>query len=476
MFRALFPFLIASACWLVLFFESIQSMVGVWSHSKTYEHGFLIPLISIWLIWRLRSSLHVTNIRISKFAIALLPFPALLWLVGQTASISFFEHIALVLSFQLILWATLGKYILRVIWFPTFFLLFCIPFGEELIPYLQNITADLSVYYLQIVGIPVYREGLYIYIPNGTFEVAEACSGIRFLISSVALGTLFAYLNFSKLWKGSCFVAFSFVFPIFANSLRAFGIILIGYLSNMEHAVGADHLIYGWLFFSIVMLCIFYVAGLFADNPSLTPPSSANSVPTPTTFTQYSSLAVIIVLFSSVAIWKSTLHQESTLAADIHLPSTTFVPLESQAVSDWGVSYPDAQISRVYHSSNQLSTIFVARYQIGQPNGELISFNNRLYDDSIWTQESQQSVQLDKTSSATLLTLKALNGNTLRLLYWYCIDGYCSSNASKIKLKEASLLLSNKKSHGDLYAISTQLESVQSLVNYAGDLLSNEPQ
>lgn len=473
MLRALSPLIIATLCWLILFFESIQSMVGVWNNSKTYEHGFLIPLISLWLIWRLKSSIQSQHIRPSLLAIALLPFPVLLWLIGQAASISFFEHVALIVSLQLILWATLGQYILRVIWFPTFFLLFCIPFGEELIPYLQNVTADLSVYYLQVVGIPVYREGLYIYIPNGTFEVAEACSGIRFLISSVALGTLFAYLNFGKLWKGSCFIAFSFIFPIFANSLRAFGIILIGYLSNMEHAVGADHLIYGWLFFSIVMLCIFYVAGLFADNPALTPACPAPDTFPANTRTTILSLILIIIIFGSVTQWKSTLQTQSSAVNNIELPQHVFLSTKAKTAPHWGITYPDAQESRIFSSKNTLSQIFIARYRIGQPSGELISFKNRLYDDSFWTQESQQSISLNKQSSARLLTLKALNGNTLRILYWYCINDFCSSNASKIKLKEASVLILNKPAQGDIYAISSQSEPVDAMLKYANTILNN---
>jgi exosortase len=85
--------------------------------------------------------------------------------------------------------------------FPIFYLIFMVPFGEALNPPLQDITAILSVAMLQWSGIPVFREGLYLATPIGQFEVAVACSGLRFLIASVAIGTLFCYLTYRTWYK-----------------------------------------------------------------------------------------------------------------------------------------------------------------------------------------------------------------------------------------------------------------------------------
>ena len=82
--------------------------------------------------------------------------------------------------------------------------------------------------------------------------MAEACSGVSFFIASFVIGSLYAYLNLVSAKRRLAFVAISLIFPILANIVRVYGIILIAYWTDMEHAAGADHLIYGWFFFARV--------------------------------------------------------------------------------------------------------------------------------------------------------------------------------------------------------------------------------
>lgn len=138
--------------------------------------------------------------------------------------------------------------------FPLGFLLFAVPVGEALIPPLQQVTAWFTVEGLRLTGIPVWWEGLYLSIPAGHFEVAEACSGLRYLMASVALGVLYAYLTYRSPWRRLAFVVLSMVMPIVANGIRAYGIVMIAHLEEMKYATGVDHLIYGWLFFGLVVL------------------------------------------------------------------------------------------------------------------------------------------------------------------------------------------------------------------------------
>ncbi|MEI8648950.1 exosortase [Paraglaciecola sp. Hal342] len=163
--------------------------------------------------------------------------------------------------------------------FPLFFIVFCIPVGEELIPTLQAITADMSVMMLQWVNVPIYRSGLYIEIPEGRFLVAEACSGISFFIASIVIGSLYAYMNMQSRIRRVSFVCISILFPIIANAIRVFGIILTGHLTNMEHAVGADHLIYGWVFFSLVIVCLIGLGELIREKSSELKPETPLAIP-----------------------------------------------------------------------------------------------------------------------------------------------------------------------------------------------------
>ncbi|HEX2942038.1 MAG TPA: archaeosortase/exosortase family protein, partial [Rhodopila sp.] len=105
-------------------------------------------------------------------------------------------------------------------------------------------------------GVPAYIDGYVIEIPQGTFYVAEACAGLRFLIASIAFGFLYALLMFRSPVRRGVFVLASMTVPIFANGLRAIGIVYLGYLLGSAQAAAADHILYGWLFFSLVILLL----------------------------------------------------------------------------------------------------------------------------------------------------------------------------------------------------------------------------
>jgi len=129
-------------------------------------------------------------------------------------------------------------------------------------------TADFTVLALKATGIPVYREGNDFAVPTGHWSVAKACSGIRYLIASVMAGTLFAYVTYTSFWRRAAFVAFSIVVPIVANWLRAYLIVLLGHLSGNELATGVDHVIYGWIFFGVVLLIMFWIGARFRSSAS----------------------------------------------------------------------------------------------------------------------------------------------------------------------------------------------------------------
>jgi exosortase len=126
--------------------------------------------------------------------------------------------------------AILGWAVARQILFPLAFLFFAVPFGEFMTPFLMQATADFTVGALRFTGIPVYREGQQFVIPTGRWSVIEACSGIRYLMASFMVGSLFAYLNYRSAWKRALFAIAALVVPVLANWLRAYIIVMLGHL------------------------------------------------------------------------------------------------------------------------------------------------------------------------------------------------------------------------------------------------------
>ncbi len=248
------------------FWPTLHSMIEIWDRSETYTHGYLIFPISAWLIWRMRAELARIRPHPDLRGLILLAAAGAAWLLADAGSVNVAAQYAFITMLIAAVWALLGWTFVRAAFFPLMFLLFAVPVGEFLIYPLMQVTADLTVTLLQATGIPVYREGTFFSIPSGDWSVIEACSGLRYLIASVTLGSLYAYLTYRSWGRRLVFAVLSGIVPLFANGVRAYMIVMIGHLAGMEYAVGVDHLIYGWVFFGVVMLLLFWVGGFWRED------------------------------------------------------------------------------------------------------------------------------------------------------------------------------------------------------------------
>jgi exosortase A len=263
------------AAWLLLAglllasqWSAVSGMASIWWRSDSFAHAMLVPPLAAWLVWRDRSRLAALSPRPSGLGLLLLLAAVLFGLFGELIEANVVQHFGVVFSLQALTLALFGATVVRRLAFPLLFLLFAPPFGDFLTEPMMVWTADFTVSALRLSGIPVFREGLQFVIPSGNWSVVEACSGTRYLAASFMVGTLFAYLNFASLRKRLAFVAVSLLVPIVANWLRAYLIVMLGHHSGNTLAVGADHLVYGWVFFGIVMMIMFTLGARSADAPS----------------------------------------------------------------------------------------------------------------------------------------------------------------------------------------------------------------
>ena len=158
----------------------------------------------------------------------------------------------------------LGLRLFRLLLAPLLFLFFLVPSGAFLVPSLQTIAADIVIAGLHALNIPTFSDGYMIEIPEGPFEIAEACAGLRFLIASIVFGCFFAVVMYRSPLRRTLFILMSIFVPIFANGLRALGIIVLAHLEGSASAVAADHVLYGWLFFTLVIMILIGIGALLA--------------------------------------------------------------------------------------------------------------------------------------------------------------------------------------------------------------------
>lgn len=251
---------------IAIYYQTAWSMVAIWIRSETFAHGFLILPISLWLVWNRREELDAFRPQpVLPIALLLLPL-SLGWLLAWLVDVSVVQQLVLVAMLIVGCWAVLGHQLGRLLAFPLFFLFFAVPMGEGLIAPMMEYTATSTVWMIEMTGIPVYREGLHFALPTGRWSVVEACSGVRYIIASVTVGTLYAYLTYRSLSRRVIFVIVSAIVPIFANSARAYIIVMLGHLSGMKIATGADHLVYGWFFFGLVIFLLFWLGSFFRED------------------------------------------------------------------------------------------------------------------------------------------------------------------------------------------------------------------
>lgn len=251
---------------LLLFARDAGDMAWQWWNSSTYGHClFILPLVG-WLVWQRRLEVAAVEPRAWLPGLAVLAVGACGWLIGEAAGVALFRHAALVLMVQASVLTLLGPAALRALLFPVFYLVFLIPFGDEFVAPMQTLTARMTMALLHAARIPAHIDGVFITIPNGWFEVAEACAGVKFLIAMVAYGALVANVCFRSWRRRAAFMALCVVLPVLANGIRAFGTIYAAHLTSVEAATGFDHLIYGWFFFAFVMLLIIGIGWRFFDR------------------------------------------------------------------------------------------------------------------------------------------------------------------------------------------------------------------
>ena len=263
----LFAFGVALLSLLAVHHATYWSLVTTWHRSETFAHGFLIVPIVLFLVWRLRGEVARPGPpRPSPWAAAVLLLLGWVWVLGQWVDVLSVRQFAAVLMIPALVWLVLGGRVAWTLKFPLAYLLFAVPFGAFMVQPLMVFTADFTVAMVRWSGVPVYREGMDFSLPTGNWSVVEACSGVRYLIASFALGTLYQYLIYRSWTPRLLFLAASLAVPILANGLRAYFIVMLGHWSDMSLAAGVDHLLYGWLFFGLVITLMFWIGGFWRED------------------------------------------------------------------------------------------------------------------------------------------------------------------------------------------------------------------
>jgi exosortase A len=450
----------------VVFQHEIAGAIRVWNGSTAYNHCYLVlPMVGM-LLWMRRDVLMQLRPAPSWWPLLLLPGASALWLAATLLDVLEGAQLSMVLLFQILLLAILGWQVYRALLAPLLFLFFLVPFGAFLVPTLQTFTAAFTVRGLQLLGIPVFVDGFFIQIPAGMFEVAEACAGLRFLIASIVFGCFFATIVYRSVWRRSAFIALSIILPIVANGFRALGLVLLGHLWGDAAAVMADHIIYGWLFFTVVTLVLIAIGMSFREDarPS---PQAAPPVGTPASRWQLGPVMATGLLLAlagpSYFYWV-----QHASAAPIVSAETFAAPLrdgvwvrEPATEGDWLPTADRAERTMVasYRNGPETVTELVAFYPVPERGNPLTRTVTSVVQPEPWRLVETRRVPASVGGTPVLVNAaKITRDGRQRLVWWfYVVDGRATGSVLEAKLLQAAAALHGERRLGALVALSTEI-------------------
>jgi exosortase A len=430
--------------------DAIVAAAGTWSRSPTYSYGMLVPAVVAFLLWRERGALREMAPRAWPWGLALVGAAALAAQVGQVVSALVLEQVALVAILQAATLTLVGPRVFRRLAFPLLYLYLAVPVGDGLIAPLQQFTARFAVGVLDLLAVPARLDGLLIRIPGATFHVAEACAGLRFLLASLALGLLLAYLFFRSWWQRLLFAALSIVLPIVGNGLRAAGIVLAARVVDSRSAIAFDHLTYGYVFTGLLLACLVALAAMLGA-PRRAPAAGSEAAASPLVAPGGSRVRIAVT--ASAALLATALPALAARPAADHCQVAPILK-PPEIVAPWGTASPaddwrpvaanpDAELWQGYRRDGGAVDLYVGYYCAQRPGAEVVSQAHQLTGGGHWLVQAQGRDRLD--AGAGELPVRSAEvrfaGQRRLVLVWYWVAGRFTDDPLAAKLLQAKAAL-----------------------------------
>ena len=428
----------------VVFYDTSAAIVETWYASSAFNHCFLILPIVAYLVWDRRNALTSIVLAPAWAGLPVLMAACLVWLLAHSTETRILQELALVAIIEAVILTIFGRQMVRTFSFPLVYLYFAVPFGDALIPPLQQFTAEFAVNLLREASVPVFVEGNFITVPTGSWYVAEACAGLRYMIASLALGVLFAGLTYRSWSRRIFFVIISLVVPVVANGVRAFGIIFIAYKTNNEIATGIDHLIYGWIFFTFVTFIVLALGMALRDQSRGEEEeshfASASGATHPLRTVILSGIIALVPIAAARAYDSYLAHSTAISGPDIALPEyfgSFHMASDRRDQADVIFAGADLVTQLAYEFENSRVSLHVGYYAYQRPGAEIVSGGHDLTNG--WDIVATGTTEFGSTPPlVSARYLRVASGAQRKLIwYWYWVDGRFIQNPYLAKVLEA---------------------------------------
>lgn len=426
---------------LLLFARDAADLARIWWTSTTYGHCLFIGPVVAWLVWQRRHELSALTPAAWWPGGVIVAAGSAAWLLGEAGGVALGRQVGLVVMLQGAVVTLLGPDVARGLLFPLSYSLFLVPFGQELEPPLQHVTVAIVMPLLDLVGVPAHVDGVLIQAGRYWFEVAEACSGSKFVLAMVAFGALVAATCFRSWRRRAMFLLACVVVPVLANGVRAFATIWAADLTSVETAAGIDHVVYGWLFFALVM------AGLLAgawrwfdrapDDPAFDPALFGGTVRGRLDLAP--ACLLVLGLASAGPAWAATVGgRAQEMPARLFLPDVPGWRRTSLSIrAAWEPHYPGADhrlFGRYEDGRGNAVDMAVATYARQAEGRELVGFGvGPLREEDRWVRVAAEP-PLD---GGSVMRITAPGPVERTVATWYRLRGVTTSNPTRVKIETA---------------------------------------
>lgn len=419
----------------LVYWSSFSRMVQMWTLTD-YQYGWLVYPIAVYVLWRKRAALASAPARASWSGVTMLVACVFAWILAREVGVQVVEFASLSLLPLAVFWSVAGTQALRITVFPLALLLAAVPTGEFLVVYLQEITSDISSALLTFVGVPVFREGVFLTLPGGSFEVAEVCGGLRYLLAALMASLAYAYLSYTGFAKRVMFVALVSVTMVVTNGVRAFLVMCVASGTEMQVFAGKDHVWFGMFLFAAVFAGLIYVGDHFADRYSR--PESV-SLAGPEEHSYGTIVAALVFLAAGPGLLYLQERQPAPVPFTTDLPELVGCEKTAARDRDWSPVFRDADhLQRAsYDCGSHRASIFLASYGRQEQGKELISSENRVWPHEWRRYVDEAAISLGPESENVRQVQVGAPVGPMMIWYWYQVGDSVLASDLAVKLSTA---------------------------------------
>jgi exosortase A len=442
-----------------MYHETVSYLTSQWNQLEIgeYAHGYLVLAISGYLILRNRQVLSAQTPCPQYWALVAVMAASLLWLLAVLVDVLMLQTVALLLLVLAVAWTVLGNRVTWMLLLPILFIGYAIPIWFPLAPLLQDLSADVVFRLIRMLGIPAFLQGNDIVLPTGMLSVTEACSGLRYLLPALALGTLYGYLNYASYSARLLVVLIAAGAAVFINIVRVFIVVYLGYATDMQHPFVSDHLVLGWYLFGGMVVILLALDLLLHRHRQPADPVNATVSHDPLStsceigWLQYVAVVVTGSILASagpaVAYWVDHRPPVDNARVELELPAGAggwTGPVASD--NDWMPEYRGAITRKqAYQKDGERVDLYIGYYPVQRQGEELIGYLNRISNEHVWHTRNPKGSLQQAGNMAVLEQLLEKGGSAQRLVwYWYSVAGWQTTNKYQAKTLQVLGLVTGK--------------------------------